>query len=384
MSEGFPMQEKITEPVSRVTQSLDQIAVWAREDSQDALLYVGAAVVLYLVLVLIREGLKKIAGEPDRHGVYSWRGIFARIIQRTNSFFLAAVAAEGVMLTADAPAGFQTFISFLFTVATVVQGAIWAREFVLAVIARKANDPHGDESTLQTAMGIIRLLVSIIVWALAVILILDNLGVDITALVAGLGVGGIAIGLAAQGIFSDLFAALSIIFDKPFKKGDVINYGQTTGSVENIGLKTTRIRALDGEQVIISNTKLLEDNIRNFALFQRRRVILQYGVTYQTTPDLLEQLQKEVETIVADTEGATFDRNHAFQFGASSIDYELVFYSESADYGEMMQRRQDIMFAMARRFAELDVDFAYPTQTQFLAGPDGRPVDPRGVAEAVS
>nr|WP_255536426.1 mechanosensitive ion channel family protein [Pacificimonas pallii] len=230
-------------------------------------------------------------------------------------------------------------------------------------------------------MGIIRLLVSIVVWALAVILILDNIGVDITALVAGLGVGGIAIGLAAQGIFSDLFAALSIIFDEPFKKGDVINYGAITGTVENIGLKTTRVRALDGEEVIVSNTKLLDDNIRNLAQFRRRRVVLHFGVTYQTPPKVLNSLQGELEALVSDIHGATFDRLHAFQFGSSSIDCELVFYSESADYGEMMQRRHDVMLALMTRFAEMDVDFAYPTQVEFIAGPDGKPIDPRIVRD---
>ncbi len=372
------MQEKIAAPAKRAVDTIEYVTTWFREDSQDALIYVGAAVILYLTLVLVREALKKVLGDPERHGVYSWRGIVARLVQKTRSYFLAAVAAEIVTLVVGAPLPFQRIVGFLFTVAVVIQGASWVREFILAVVGRKAADPNHDESTLQTAMGIIRLLVTIVVWALAVILILDNIGVDITALVAGLGVGGIAIGLAAQGIFSDLFAALSIIFDKPFKKGDVINYGTTTAKVEKIGLKTTRLRALDGEAVIVSNTNLLNDNIRNFASWERRRVILHFGVTYQTPPDVLDALQAEVRTIVENTHGTTFDRVHVFQFGASSIDYELVFYSESPDYADMMQRRHDIMLAMTRRFAEMDVDFAYPTQMGFLAGPDGKPVDPRG------
>ncbi|MBV7256455.1 mechanosensitive ion channel family protein [Pacificimonas sp. WHA3] len=375
------VQDAVTQPAARVIDYADQVLDWVRNDSADVLIYCAAAFVLYLTLVLIREGFKKLAGDPERHGVYSWKGIFGRLVRRTRSFFLLACAAEAVILTVDAPAGFQRVVGFFFTVAAVIQGAIWIREFILAVIARKANDPNEDESTLQTAMGIIRLLVSIVVWALAVILILDNIGVDITALVAGLGVGGIAIGLAAQGIFSDLFAALSIIFDEPFKKGDVINYGAITGTVENIGLKTTRVRALDGEEVIVSNTKLLDDNIRNLAQFRRRRVVLHFGVTYQTPPKVLNSLQGELEALVSDIHGATFDRLHAFQFGSSSIDCELVFYSESADYGEMMQRRHDVMLALMTRFAEMDVDFAYPTQVEFIAGPDGKPIDPRIVRD---
>ncbi|MGB7404862.1 MAG: mechanosensitive ion channel family protein [Pacificimonas sp.] len=375
------MQENLAEAPERAFALMDDITAWVQNDSREVLIYIAAGVVLYLTLTLVREGLKRLAGDPERHGLYSWRGIFARIIAKTHGFFLLAASAEIVSVVVSAPPDFHRVVDFFFTIALVIQGAIWVREFILAVVGRRANDPDEDESTLVTAMGIIRLLVSIVVWALAVILILDNLGVDVTALVAGLGVGGIAIGLAAQGIFSDLFAALSIIFDKPFKKGDVINYGAITGVVENIGLKTTRLRALDGEQVIVSNTNLLNDNIRNLALFKRRRVVMQFGVTYQTPRDMLSQLQTELQDIVAGVQGATFDRLHIFQFGASSIDYELVFYSESSDYAEMMQRRHDVILAMVDRFAEIDVDFAYPTQMEFVAGPDGKPIDPR---EAVS
>ena len=139
-------------------------------------------------------------------------------------------------------------------------------------------------------MALIRVLVSVALFAIAIIVILDNLGVNVTALVAGLGIGGIAIGLAAQGIFSDLFAALAIMFDKPFRRGDTIRYGTTTGTVERIGLKTTRLRALTGEQVIMANTKLLEQEIHNLAEAKVRRITLPFGLTYQTPPETLERL----------------------------------------------------------------------------------------------
>ena len=161
------------------------------------------------------------------------------------------------------PIRIERLIDILFTVAFALQGAVWARELVLGVISRKAGEDP-SETAVGNAMAVIRVLVSIAVFALAIVVILDNLGVNVTALVAGLGVGGIAIGLAAQGIFSDLFAALSILFDKPFRRGDIIHYDQTTGTVERIGLKTTRLRSVNGEQVVISNAKLLEREIHNF------------------------------------------------------------------------------------------------------------------------
>ncbi len=139
-------------------------------------------------------------------------------------------------------------------------------------------------------IAIIRVLVSVALFALAIVVILDNLGVNVTALVAGLGIGGIAIGLAAQGIFSDLFAALAILFDKPFRRGDIIRYDNTTGTVERIGLKTTRLRGLGGEQVVMANTKLLEREIHNLTDARVRRIWLPFGLVYQTSPDVIDRL----------------------------------------------------------------------------------------------
>ena len=381
--ENGRLTEETVEIAESGVRTFSEVERWIAEDSMNALTYVGAALVLYVVFALFREGARRIIGHPDRLDPYSWRGIVARMIDKTRSFFLLFAAAELVTVLAPPPPGFMQVVDFLFTIALVIQGAIWVREFILAIIQRKAQEPDEGDGTLVNALGIIRLLISILVWGLALIVILDNLGVDVTALIAGFGIGGIAIGLAAQGIFSDLFAALSIIFDKPFKKGDTINFGEITGGVEAIGLKTTRIRALSGEQVVVSNTKLLDDKIKNYALFQRRRVVLPFGVTYQTPREKLNVVQDEVRGIVEGVAGATFDRAQAWQFGSSSIDFELVFFSESADFTEMMQRRHDVMVAMVARFSELDIDFAYPTQMGFLAGPDGKPVDPRDVPEHV-
>ena len=354
---------------------------WVAAHGLQTLIWAGAIFGVYSLFVLLRGALRKAVGDPDTLEPYSWREILSRILYKTRSFFLLMLAAQTVEPFFAPPVMAEAPVDFLFTVAFIVQAAIWVREFILAIIQRRAAHPDDDDSTLVNAIGIIRLFINIFVWGIAVIVILDNLGVDVTALIAGFGIGGIAIGLAAQGIFSDLFAALSIIFDKPFKKGDTIAWNDVVGPVEAIGLKTTRVRALNGEQVVISNTKLLDDKIRNYALFQRRRVVFPFGVIYQTSPDLLNRIQSMVQEIVEGVSGATFDRVHAWQFGASSIDFELVFFSESADYGEMMQRRHDVMVEMTRRFAEANIDFAYPTQMGFLAGPDGKPVDPREVPE---
>jgi small-conductance mechanosensitive channel len=306
-----------------------------------------------------------------------WPLIFAKAAARTNIFFIVMCSAALVAEHAATPPQILRAVNFLFVIAAVLQAAIWVRELVLGYVQHRAgfDDEH---STLSSAIGIIRLLVTVAIFAIAVILILDNLGVNVTGLVAGLGIGGIAIGLAAQGIFSDLFAALSIIFDRPFRRGDTITFGSpaTTGTVERIGLKSTRIRSLNGEEVVISNTNLLNSQVQNWALLQRRRGVMLFGVTYQTPPETIEAIPGELKALVSAQAMASFDRAHAIQFGASSIDFELVFHVDSADIVHFMAARQAIMIGMMKRFRELGVEFAYPTQVTFTAAPDGKLVMP--------
>jgi small-conductance mechanosensitive channel len=360
-------------------QSFEEASAWITTNGSALLLYGAIALGIYLLLVGIRAVAWRIVGSPAAFQPNSWRAIFGRVLQRTNSFFLAAVALNSVAASVSGLAGILPAVKFLFTFAAVIQGAIWLREFALAVIARRADgeDPHN--STLVSAMGVIRILLNVAIFAIAGIVILDNLGVNVTALVAGLGIGGIAIGLAAQGIFSDLFAALSILFDKPFVRGDVITVDTLTGTVEAIGLKTTRIRSLSGELVSVSNAKLLENRIHNYAVIRQRRVVMHIGIIYQTPPDVMEALPDEIRKIAEVIPLVEFDRAHFFNFGASSIDIEIVFKVASAEMQEMMGARQAFMLGVVRRFSELGVDFAYPTQMGFLGGLDGKVVDPLAI-----
>jgi small-conductance mechanosensitive channel len=348
---------------------------WLTSNTVNIAVAVAAATIIALVLLGIRAlGCRLI--ERARGTDAYWRLIFARVLARTGFFFIVTASAELVADHAATPPSLMRVIHVLFVIAVALQAAIWVRELVLGIVEHRAGVEDDERSSLGSAVGIIRLLVSIALFALAIILILDNLGVNVTGLIAGLGIGGIAIGLAAQGIFSDLFAALSIIFDKPFRKGDTITFGTTTGTVENIGLKSTRIRALTGEEVIIANAKLLEQQLQNWALLDRRRAVMTFGLVYQTKPEVLAQVALEAREIVDAQPLGTFDRCHAYQFAASSIDFELVFYVESAAYADLMTAKQAVILGLMRRFAELGVEFAYPTQTSFTAAPDGTLIMP--------
>jgi small-conductance mechanosensitive channel len=363
----------------RSAERWNEVADWVTANSLDLALAAVAAALVAIALVALRIFGHRLI--RDRDETISWRTVFGRALSKTGLFFISMAAIKLVSGQTDAPPVLQRPIDMLFIVAAAFQAAVWGRELILGFIEYRVGEAEEEQGRLASAIGIVRLLVTVTLFAIAIILILSNLGVNVTGLVAGLGIGGIAIGLAAQGIFSDLFAALSIIFDRPFRKGDMVTFGSppTTGRVEHIGLKTTRIRSLGGEQVVVSNANLLNQQLQNWALLERRRVVMQFGIIYQTPPEQLAQVPHEVKAILDRQPLAAFDRCHAFQFGASSIDFELVFHVESPSFTDMMQVRQELVVGMARRFAELGIDFAYPTQTGFLAGLDGKPIDPRDI-----
>lgn len=362
----------------RIELATVETARWLRDDSTEALIAAGIGVCIYFALIGLRWGLvKALGGSGD---VTTWKGFAGRIIRRTRSFFIASAAAYAVIHVVAPPGPLMRAIDFVFVVSAAIQGAIWLREIILAMVERRAEASE-DPADFASAIGIIRVLVNIAVWALATILVLDNLGVNVTALVAGLGVGGIAIGLAAQGIFSDLFAALSMLFDRPFRVGDSIQFGANTGKVEAIGLKTVRVRLLSGEQLVVGNTQLLAQEVSNIKRIEERRVVLLLGVTYQTSPDMLEALPGHMEKLVTGIEMTRFDRAVFTSFGASSIDLELVFHIESPALEDMLRARHAVGVGLVRMFAELGVEFAYPTQTTFTAAPDGTMIDPRVMVE---
>jgi small-conductance mechanosensitive channel len=337
-------------------------------------LVAAAIVALMLIARLIgqRMVVRDSEGETQKLG---WRSVIGSVLAKTTIFFMVMAAIDIVATYAQPPARAQRLVDVGFTVAFALQGAIWARELILALIARRVGNGT-TESALGNATAIIRVLVSVALFALAIVVILDNLGVNVTALVAGLGIGGIAIGLAAQGIFSDLFAALAILFDRPFRRGDMVRYGTTTGTVEKIGLKTTRLRGVGGEQVIMANTKLLEQELHNVTDARVRRIFLPFGLVYQTPGETIERLQEIVTQPVESVKNCKVVRCCATAFGPSSIDCELVYDDRSRDPDTLARHKSAIIIAIKRTFEREGVEFAYPTQTTYTAAPDGTLVMP--------
>jgi small-conductance mechanosensitive channel len=349
------------------------IVDWVQGNALELTIAVAAAVLLFFALSWLRRVAARIARETEHRS--AMKSIIARTLARTSKFFRVMVAIELVNGFANAPAPIARTIDALFTIAFVIQVAIWLREIILGLIERRAGDGEHEHETLASAMVLIRILVSFALFAIAAIVILDNLGVNVTGLVAGLGVGGIAIGLAAQGIFSDLFAAISIIFDKPFRRGDVISYDTTTATVEKIGMKSTRLRALSGETKVISNSKLLEMEITNFTVLTFRRTTYTLNLVYNTPTEKIAQLPAMLENVVEEN-GARFVRAGFANFGASSLDIQLTFDVDSTDYTEVFGKRHSIGLAVLDLLQREKIETAYPTQTTYTAAPDGTLVMP--------
>ena len=359
--------------------SLDSIADWiAANQARLPAGFAVAAAIIGVMLLVRWIGASMRNSDPDCTRL---RGVIGRMLAKTGLFFMAATAIDVIATYADVPSKIGRLADIFFTIAFALQGAIWARELILGVIARKVGEDTG-ESTLANAMSLIRVLVSVTLFAIAIIVILDNLGVNVTALVAGLGIGGIAIGFAAQGIFSDLFAALAILFDRPFRRGDTINYGGkvdgggTTGTVERIGIKTTRIRARSGELVVMSNAKLLEQELTNIDEASVYRIWLPFGVVYRTDPAQLERMGEIVGAVLKRLKGVRFVRCAVSGFGASSIDFSLVYDDVGKDFDSRALNRSAICIGILKAFKAENIDFAYPTQTTFTAAPDGTLVMP--------
>jgi small-conductance mechanosensitive channel len=222
-----------------------------------------------------------------------------------------------------------------------------------------------DTSSQRSLKGIITI-VKVAVWGIGITFLLDNLGFKISAVVAGLGIGGIAIALAAQSVLGDLFSYFIIFFDRPFEVGDFIIIDDYMGSIEHIGIKTTKVRSLGGEQLIFSNSDLTNSRIRNYKRMEKRRVLFSLGVIYQTTSEQLKEIPGIIRKSIDETEMSEFDRAHFVSYGDFSLNFDIVYYVLSGDYGKYRDIQQEINFAIKEEFEKRGIEFAYPTQSLFI------------------
>ncbi len=346
----------------------DAIATWASRPFLDNPTWAWcaaalAALLAFAALLVVRRLLVKRMGAPA-----SSRPVLATLFLRTHPLSLLAASVFLASLFLKLGPGGETLRRVLSAVALVQSGA-WGSVLIHAVLARW-SEKRGEPGSIPPTLAIAGVLARIAVWTVVLLLALDNLGVRVTALLAGVGIGGIAVALALQNILGDVFASVSILLDRPFEVGDFLVTGDVLGTVERIGLKTTRIRSLSGEQVVVANADLLASRIRNYKRMSERRVVFSLGITYGTPAELVAEVPGLLRAIV---DGAApgrvrFDRAHFQKFGDFALVYEVVYYVLSADYGAYMDIQEAINLGVYRKFAERKIEFAYPTQTIVLAG----------------
>jgi len=226
---------------------------------------------------------------------------------------------------------------------------------------------RGKDASLERSLNGILKIIKVVIWGVAICFFLDNLGFKISAVIAGLGIGGVAVALAAQAILGDLFSYFAILFDRPFEIGDFIIIDEYLGTIEHIGIKTTRVRSLGGEQLVFSNSDLTGSRLRNYKRMGERRVVFKLGVTYQTSLPQVKTIPGIIKKVIEDVNDTTFDRAHFASYGDFSLIFEIVYYVLSRDYNKYMDIQQQINFNIKEEFEKRGIEFAYPTQTLYVS-----------------
>ena len=309
------------------------------------------------------------AATTDEH---YWDDVAMAALKATRASLLLAVSVWAGSLLVELPARVSELLESLTVIAGLIQVGLWTSAGLTQWLTMRSLERAADDPAEAMTVNIIGMIAKLALWSIVLLFALENLGVDVTALVAGLGIGGIAVALAAQNILGDLFASLSIILDKPFVLGDFIAVGDFVGGVEAIGLKTTRVRSLSGEQVVFSNTDLLNSRVRNYGRLYQRRVVLKIGVTYQTPRRELAEIPGILRSAIEGEGGdrVRFDRAHLDTYGDSAIVFEAVYIVLDSDFALHMDLKQAILLRIHEMFEERRIEYAYPTQTVFVERSD--------------
>lgn len=338
---------------------------------------VAAVILLALTptLLLARKVLARRVRKYALHSKSDVDDVIADLIDRTRGWFFALISLRVATLTLDLPERWDHRVHTALIVGGMIQGGLWASTVVRYLVDRRfARHVHAEGVSPQVtpiAQTMLRLAGLVLVWAVVVLVVLSAFGINITALVAGLGIGGVAVALAVQQVLGDILASISIVVDKPFQPGDFIAVGQVAGTVRRIGVRSTVLASLSGEELVMSNNDLLSSRIQNFTRMQERRVVFRVGVVYTTSQELLEGLPGLLRAAVERREQVRFDRATLVNLGESAIEYEVVYIVRSADYNLYTQIHQQLLFELLREMRGLGYDFAFPSRTLYVVPPEG-------------
>ncbi len=342
---------------------------WAGNTGYDYFLAIAIFVALIIVLkifqMIILARLNQLAKRTKTDFDDTLIEVFKKI-KPPFYFFISVYFAIKVLTLHD----LITKAFFILFFVALIYEIVRALERLLDyLITKQLYKNQGDEASKEHTASMVRtlqLIVRVVLWLIGITLLLANFGVDVTSLIAGLGIGGIAIALALQNVLGDMFSSFSIYMDKPFQVGDFIVVGKDKGTVEKIGLKTTRLKSIEGNQLIISNQELTSARVHNYKRMKDRRISFSIGVTYDTPAKDLQVIPKMIKEIIDKVKLATYDRCYFVEYGDFSINFDIVYFVDSADYVDYLKTRQTINLAIYRKFAKEDIEFAYPTQTILL------------------
>lgn len=333
---------------------------------EDWLIGIGLAVLFFICVLTAKRIIHKKLSAFAVTTVTIWDDLLTELIFRLKMPFFFTLAVYIGSLNISLPDAARTTLGHVVAIVTLIQVAILSSHAVSFWVGRfrkqKIESNAGAVTTLTSVGFVLRMMI----WVILLLIGLDNLGINITTLIAGLGISGIAVALAIQNILGDLFASFSIVLDKPFVIGDFIIIDDYMGTVEHVGLKTTRIRSLSGEQLIFSNADLLKSRIRNYKRMYERRVVFTIGVVYQTPYDKIRQIPEMIRRAVEINSQVRFDRAHFKAFGDYALQFEVVYWIQNPDYNIYMDIQQAINLDIIKQFSEAGIDFAYPTQTLMM------------------
>ena len=321
---------------------------------------------IYLVMRLGKAIAHRRLDQLAKKTATEWDDLIVVLIERIHSLFLLALGVYGGALILKLPSGVSDFLKKGVFVIILFQLALSGSRAIKFLIERYRRQKLESNAAAVTTLSSVGFVLKTLLWFILLLVALDTYGINVTALVAGLGISGIAVALAVQNLLGDLFASFVIVFDKPFVIGDFIIVGDFLGTVEYVGLKTTRIRSLSGEQLVISNGDLLRSRIRNFKRMYERRVVFTIGVLYQTAYEHLIEIPKMIQSIIESQSPVRFDRAHFKEYGAYSLNFEIVYWIQNPDYNVYMDIQQAINLSIFKQFKEKGIEFAYPTQTLFV------------------
>jgi len=327
-------------------------------------IFVGLMIVLKIFQLLLLHQLKRWATFTKT----ALDDALLDYVETIGKSFYIIVSVWIASLPLDLPDSIEHGLYAIFLLAIIVQIIrIIENVAVFAIDTHvQKNAEKFDRGQNKTMVRLAKLGIRVSLWVVGLITILSNMGLDVTSLVASLGIGGLAIALALQNILGDMFSSFSIYMDKPFEVGDFIVVGENSGTVKRVGLKTTRLKTLQGEELIISNNELTDARIQNFKKLERRRVVFTFGVTYETDADKLAAIPTMIQEIIDAVDGVKFGRCHLDAYADSSLNFEAVYHVDDASYDQYMDRKQEIHLAVFKKFAAEGISFAYPTQTVYV------------------